>query len=192
MAKEARRRGVDGVVCGHIHRAELREIDGIVYANDGDWVESLTALAEHADGRLEIIDWSARRNAPAVAKTVPVAAAIADRDRRLRIAIVSDAWRPQVNGVVTTLVDLQQQLGSSGHEVAVIEPTSFRRLPCPFYPEIELAWRPRRRLERRLDELRPTPSTSPPKGRSASPLARTAAATTCVSRPPSTPAFPNS
>ena len=61
MTEEARRRGCDGVVCGHIHHAELRTIDGIVYANDGDWVESLTALAEHADGRLEIIDWSRRR-----------------------------------------------------------------------------------------------------------------------------------
>lgn len=59
VAKEARRRGAQGVVCGHIHHAELREIDGIVYANDGDWVESLTALAEHADGRLEILDWAA-------------------------------------------------------------------------------------------------------------------------------------
>ena len=59
LAREARRRGADGVVCGHIHHAELREIGGIVYANDGDWVESLTALAEHADGRLEIIEWSA-------------------------------------------------------------------------------------------------------------------------------------
>ena len=60
VAREARRRGVHGVVCGHIHHAELREIDGILYANDGDWVESLTALVEHADGRLEIIDWSQR------------------------------------------------------------------------------------------------------------------------------------
>ena len=60
LAREARKRGADGVVCGHIHHAELREIDGIVYANDGDWVESLTALAEHGDGRLEIIDWSLR------------------------------------------------------------------------------------------------------------------------------------
>ena len=60
VAREAHRRGVHGVVCGHIHHAELREIDGILYANDGDWVESLTALAEHADGRLEIIDWAAR------------------------------------------------------------------------------------------------------------------------------------
>jgi UDP-2,3-diacylglucosamine pyrophosphatase LpxH len=60
LAREARKRGVQGVVCGHIHHAELREIDGILYANDGDWVESLTALAEHADGRLEIIDWAAQ------------------------------------------------------------------------------------------------------------------------------------
>lgn len=61
LAREARRRGVDGVVCGHIHHAELRDIDGVLYANDGDWVESLTALVEHADGRLEILDWAARR-----------------------------------------------------------------------------------------------------------------------------------
>jgi UDP-2,3-diacylglucosamine pyrophosphatase LpxH len=59
VAREARKRGMHGVVCGHIHHAELREIDGIVYANDGDWVESLTALVEHADGRLEIVDWAA-------------------------------------------------------------------------------------------------------------------------------------
>ena len=70
MAREARKRGVHGVVCGHIHHAEMREIDGVLYANDGDWVESLTALVEHSDGRLEIIDWSAaacasRRCAPA-------------------------------------------------------------------------------------------------------------------------------
>jgi UDP-2,3-diacylglucosamine pyrophosphatase LpxH len=58
VAREARRRGLQGVVCGHIHHAELREIDGVLYANDGDWVESLTALVEHADGRLEICDWS--------------------------------------------------------------------------------------------------------------------------------------
>ena len=56
MAREARKRGVHGVVCGHIHHAEMREIDGMLYCNDGDWVESLTALVEHADGRLEIID----------------------------------------------------------------------------------------------------------------------------------------
>ena len=72
VAREARRRGVDGVVCGHIHRAELREIDGIVYANDGDWVESLTSLVEHADGRLEIVDWSCRSLAARQAAQAPV------------------------------------------------------------------------------------------------------------------------
>jgi UDP-2,3-diacylglucosamine pyrophosphatase LpxH len=64
VAREARARGVQGVVCGHIHHAEIREIDGILYCNDGDWVESLTALVEHLDGRLEIIDWSAYALAP--------------------------------------------------------------------------------------------------------------------------------
>jgi UDP-2,3-diacylglucosamine pyrophosphatase LpxH len=80
LAREARKRGVHGVVCGHIHQAELREIDGILYANDGDWVESLTALAEHADGRLEIIDGSiharaARRGVQAPAPQAGVVAA---------------------------------------------------------------------------------------------------------------------
>ena len=61
LAEEAKRRGYDGVVCGHIHKAEMREIDGVLYANDGDWVESCTALVEHADGRLEILDWPSFR-----------------------------------------------------------------------------------------------------------------------------------
>lgn len=59
LAAEARRRGYDGVVCGHIHHAEMREVDGIMYMNDGDWVESCTALVEHHDGRMELIDWAA-------------------------------------------------------------------------------------------------------------------------------------
>ena len=57
MVNEASRRGCDGVVCGHIHKSELKKINGKIYANDGDWVESLTALVEHYDGTLEIIDW---------------------------------------------------------------------------------------------------------------------------------------
>ena len=59
VARETRKRCHDGVVCGHIHRAEMRTIDGILYCNDGDWVESQTALVEHWDGRLEIIHWAA-------------------------------------------------------------------------------------------------------------------------------------
>jgi UDP-2,3-diacylglucosamine pyrophosphatase LpxH len=57
VAHEARRRGVDGVVCGHIHKAEIRDIDGVLYCNDGDWVESLTALVETDRGELCIVDW---------------------------------------------------------------------------------------------------------------------------------------
>ncbi len=64
VAAEARRRGADGVVCGHIHRAEMRDIDGILYCNDGDWVESCTALVEHHDGRLEILHWAEVRQIP--------------------------------------------------------------------------------------------------------------------------------
>ena len=59
LAGEARRRGLDGVVCGHIHHAEMREVGGVLYLNDGDWVESCTALVEHADGRLELVDCAA-------------------------------------------------------------------------------------------------------------------------------------
>lgn len=59
VAQEARNRGHDGVVCGHIHRPEIREINGTLYCNDGDWVESRSALVEHLDGRLEIIYWKA-------------------------------------------------------------------------------------------------------------------------------------
>ena len=58
LAHAAAERGVDGVVCGHIHSAEIREINGITYYNDGDWVESCTALVEHGDGRIEIVDWA--------------------------------------------------------------------------------------------------------------------------------------
>lgn len=57
VAADARHQRVDGVVCGHIHHAEIREIEGVTYCNDGDWVESCTALVEHMDGRLEIMSW---------------------------------------------------------------------------------------------------------------------------------------
>lgn len=62
VVREVRRLGVDGVVCGHIHRPEIRTIDGILYANDGDWVENCTALAEDAAGRLEILSWARTEN----------------------------------------------------------------------------------------------------------------------------------
>ena len=54
---EAARMGVDGVVCGHIHRPEITEMNTITYCNSGDWVESCTALVEHYDGTMELIRW---------------------------------------------------------------------------------------------------------------------------------------
>ncbi|MEL7450469.1 MAG: UDP-2,3-diacylglucosamine diphosphatase [Pseudomonadota bacterium] len=56
-ARHARERGFDGVVCGHIHRPAIRMIDGCLYANDGDWVEHGTVLAEDAAGVLQLLDW---------------------------------------------------------------------------------------------------------------------------------------
>lgn len=58
VAHAAGARGVDGVVCGHIHTAEHRMIQGVEYWNDGDWVEGCTALVEHFDGRMEILHWA--------------------------------------------------------------------------------------------------------------------------------------
>jgi len=57
LAAEAKKKGLDGVICGHIHKAEIREIDGITYCNDGDWVESLSALVEDLDGELRLVSW---------------------------------------------------------------------------------------------------------------------------------------
>ncbi|MBL8660741.1 MAG: UDP-2,3-diacylglucosamine diphosphatase [Rhodospirillales bacterium] len=57
VVAEARLRGADGVICGHIHSADIRDYDGIVYCNDGDWVESCTALVEQHDGQLSIVRW---------------------------------------------------------------------------------------------------------------------------------------
>lgn len=73
VAAEARRRGVDGVVCGHIHHAEMRNIDGVLYCNDGDWVESCTALVEHMDGRLEIVRFATIGHLGAVSASVTAA-----------------------------------------------------------------------------------------------------------------------
>jgi UDP-2,3-diacylglucosamine pyrophosphatase LpxH len=60
-AEEARRRGFDGVICGHLHVPAIERFDGIVYGNDGDWVDSCTALGETRAGELTLIDWPRRR-----------------------------------------------------------------------------------------------------------------------------------
>ena len=72
LAGEAKRRGLDGVICGHIHHAEMRMVNGVMYMNDGDWVESCTALVEHADGRFELLDWiSMQRNPQQLREVIP-------------------------------------------------------------------------------------------------------------------------
>jgi UDP-2,3-diacylglucosamine pyrophosphatase LpxH len=68
VAHEAVSRGFDGVVCGHIHCAEIRQIGPITYYNDGDWVESCTALVEDAKGAMEIVDWAAEVRAETLNK----------------------------------------------------------------------------------------------------------------------------
>lgn len=73
----------------------------------------------------------------------------------MKIAIVTDAWRPQTNGVVRTLATTVEVATRLGHEVLVIEPGLFRTFPCPTYPEIRLAWMPYRNLARRLKAFAP-------------------------------------
>jgi glycosyltransferase involved in cell wall biosynthesis len=73
----------------------------------------------------------------------------------MRIAIISDAWSPQVNGVVTTLRTTADMLAARGHTVRVYSPDLFHSIPCPTYPQIRLAILPRRKLSRLLDDFQP-------------------------------------
>lgn len=98
MADEARKHGVDGVICGHIHHAEMRDLAGILYCNDGDWVESCTALVEHADGRLEVLHWL--------------------EERQLSLLSPHPAHRPAEDGVHLVKDGVQADVNHD-HEVAV-------------------------------------------------------------------------
>lgn len=73
LAAEATRLGADGVVCGHIHHAALRDIDGVTYMNTGDWVESCTAVVESHDGTFEVVVWQSRVDSHAEPKAEPEA-----------------------------------------------------------------------------------------------------------------------
>ncbi|MCB1614358.1 MAG: UDP-2,3-diacylglucosamine diphosphatase, partial [Xanthomonadales bacterium] len=68
-------RGLDGIICGHIHRPALETRNGIVYANDGDWVESLTAITEDAHGQLALVRWDGRAETLARVQAAPLLAA---------------------------------------------------------------------------------------------------------------------
>ena len=63
VAHEAKRRGFDGVVCGHIHHAEIRDVNGTLYCNDGDWVESRIALVGNEQGELSLLYWKTEPHA---------------------------------------------------------------------------------------------------------------------------------
>ena len=73
----------------------------------------------------------------------------------MKIALLTDAWLPQVNGVVTTLLELVQELEAAGHEVQVLHPGQFATRPCPGYPGIDLAVRPAKRVTTMLDAMKP-------------------------------------
>ena len=62
LASYCKKRGFDGVICGHIHHAEIKQIDGVMYMNDGDWVESCSALVEHHNGQWEIVTWTQEKD----------------------------------------------------------------------------------------------------------------------------------
>jgi len=79
LAREARRRSVCGVICGHVHKPEMRTIDGVLYYNDGDWVESCSALVEHDDGRFELLEWARQRRLDLLAPRRPTASGSAGR-----------------------------------------------------------------------------------------------------------------
>ena len=73
----------------------------------------------------------------------------------MRILLVTDAWEPQVNGVVRTLKTTARELGAMGHEVRFLTPLEFRTLPCPTYPEIRLSLLPQAKVNRTIREFDP-------------------------------------
>ncbi len=116
----------------------------------------------------------------------------AEGDRLMRIALITDAWSPQVNGVVRTPRAITGLLGKWGHELLVISPDQYRSVPCPSYPEIRLALPPQAAQSVHGSTLsRPMRSTSPPKARSGWRHGATASRGACRSPPPITPSSPN-
>ena len=92
LANYCKKRGFDGVICGHIHHAEIKEINGVAYMNDGDWVESCTALVEHHDGRWEIITWTQEKDNVAndISSSTPQRSARSTRKNRNAVSGSAD------------------------------------------------------------------------------------------------------
>ena len=79
----------------------------------------------------------------------------------MRVALITDAWLPQVNGVVTTLLELVRELETAGHQVQVVQPGQFRTRPCPGYAGIDLAVRPGKQVASMLAAFQTSPLGRP-------------------------------
>lgn len=133
VAAEAQRKGCQAVLCGHIHKANIRDINGVTYLNTGDWVESLTAISEDFSGALSIIEWGQVRHLSSALTSAPVVQPNAPVDYLLTPAqaafaaseLVSDAsesleqadgyWERQASRVINTT-----KHAYIGHERAVV------------------------------------------------------------------------
>ncbi len=78
VVRDVKSRGYDGVICGHIHAATIRQIDGVIYINCGDWVDSCTAIVEQFDGRMELVEWGVGASPPAQSRSAASARADVD------------------------------------------------------------------------------------------------------------------
>ncbi|MGC4005472.1 MAG: hypothetical protein QM811_21085 [Pirellulales bacterium] len=128
----------------------IRDEDGIRYINCGDWVESCTAIVEHDDGHFEIITWAdqMRKAGDRSAGCSP--------GRLMRILVATDAWHPQVNGVVRTLTKLADAAKvGSGVEFTFLTPESFRTFAMPSYRDVRLAMPRPARIAKLIAEARP-------------------------------------
>ena len=98
VLRHVRDRGLDGVICGHIHSAAIKRIDGMTYVNCGDWVDSCTAIIEHFDGRLELVNWGFGAESPGTQSELQMphgagGSPIGTRDFPLPVANVNDKSR---------------------------------------------------------------------------------------------------
>ena len=118
--------------------------------NCGDWVESCTALVEHEDGRFEIITWT-----DPLRRARSCAFGGGARRGVMRILVATDAWHPQVNGVVRTLTMMAEAAQALGAEVTFLTPQSFRTFAMPSYPDLRLALPSAAKVARLIDDARP-------------------------------------
>ncbi|MBS1147243.1 MAG: hypothetical protein H6R08_1419, partial [Proteobacteria bacterium] len=145
MTDEARRRNCDGVICGHIHKAERRR-HLRPHPQGGDPQPRRPAVLQRR--RLGGKPDRARRNRRRHARNPPLDPLPGHIQRSpqgnrtgdtMKVMIVTDAWSPQVNGVVRTLTTTRREMQAMGHQVDILSPLEFRTLPCPTYPDIRLS-----------------------------------------------------